>query len=503
MNHKFDELTKGLAQSVTRRAALKKLAVGLAATVLAGPGALPASAQLSQLGPLTALSQPNPVAGCDDAFNVPGNLTLNDAQETFVAANPIRPNNLVATWILGHFQNIIAGVTFDGGRSWQQVPVPFTVCSGGPFLGVADQRQAFAVNGDLYVIAVTGYTIATRSVAVTKSTDSGLHWSAPISITGSTYFPNDLPVMVAEPSDARFVYAIWDGIDNGHRGPAVFTRTTDGGNTWDPARAIVPTTPRDYVQFSQLLVQPDGTLVDVYQFIDVKDSGHGIQQTFTLKTIRSNDRGQTWSRPVDAVAMLPVYGGPAGNSLITDPETGQLLDDVLSHSVAQDARGNIYAVWEDGRFSNFQYNDIAFSMSADGGLNWSAPIRINQTPLNIPPANRQAFWPTVALAANGTIGVTHYDFRFNDANPGVPTDYWFVQCSPSSTLAPANPANWGNELRLTDRSFNLEACPVQGSDFWIGDFFGLAAAGKGFISTFTQPDPGNGTSTVFARRIGP
>ena len=35
MNNKFDELTKGLAQSVTRRAALKKLGVGLAGMALA------------------------------------------------------------------------------------------------------------------------------------------------------------------------------------------------------------------------------------------------------------------------------------------------------------------------------------------------------------------------------------------------------------------------------------------------------------------------------------
>ena len=34
MNNKFDELTKSLAQSVTRRAALKKFGVGLAGMVL-------------------------------------------------------------------------------------------------------------------------------------------------------------------------------------------------------------------------------------------------------------------------------------------------------------------------------------------------------------------------------------------------------------------------------------------------------------------------------------
>jgi hypothetical protein len=38
MNNKFDELAKGLAQSVTRRAALKKFGVGLAGLALASLG---------------------------------------------------------------------------------------------------------------------------------------------------------------------------------------------------------------------------------------------------------------------------------------------------------------------------------------------------------------------------------------------------------------------------------------------------------------------------------
>jgi len=38
MNDKFDELTKGLAQSVTRRGALKKFGVGVAGIALAALG---------------------------------------------------------------------------------------------------------------------------------------------------------------------------------------------------------------------------------------------------------------------------------------------------------------------------------------------------------------------------------------------------------------------------------------------------------------------------------
>ncbi len=38
MNHKFDEFAKGLAQSVTRRQALRKLSLGLAGMALAALG---------------------------------------------------------------------------------------------------------------------------------------------------------------------------------------------------------------------------------------------------------------------------------------------------------------------------------------------------------------------------------------------------------------------------------------------------------------------------------
>ncbi len=500
MNTTFDELAKGLAQSVTRRRGFKKFALG----VVAGMLTLPCHAQFGQLGPLLELSQPNPVGSCDDGFRLPGTLTPNDANEPFVAVNSNNPKNIVSAWILGPFLDIIAGVSFDAGKSWQQVPIPMTLCSGGPYVAAGDPRLAFAPNGDLYAIIIAGNVLASRTVFISKSTDGGRHWSAPVGMPGNnTYFPVDLTVVSPDPTDARFVYAIWDGSDNGHRGPAVFTRTTDGGNTWETTRVIVQTTPQDYVQFSQLIVLPGGVLVDVYQLVDVKNSGHGIVQSQTLQVIRSTDRGLTWSSPVNAGAMLPLYGGSSGNSLITDPDTGVVVDDPINQSVAVDSNGNLYAVWEDGRFSNFQYNDIAFSMSADGGFTWSPPIRVNQTPLTIPPADRQAFLPAIAVAANGTIGVTYYDFRFNDPNPGVPTDYWLVQCNPSSTTAPVNPANWGHELRLTPTSFNLEACPFRLTGYFLGDYFGLAAAGQGLISVFTQPDPTNGISSIFARRIGP
>src|SRR6266851_5491863 len=112
MNHKFDELAKGLAQSVTRRQALKRFGVSLAGMALACFGlALQASAQI---GPLVELSRPNAVGTCDDGFRLPGTMTLDDAAEPYVAVNPAHPNNIVAAWIQGPIQNNVAAASFDG-----------------------------------------------------------------------------------------------------------------------------------------------------------------------------------------------------------------------------------------------------------------------------------------------------------------------------------------------------------------------------------------------------
>ena len=91
---------------------------------------------------------------------------------------------------------------------------------------------------------------------------------------------------------------------------------------------------------------------------------------------------------------------------------------------------------------------------------------------------------------------------FNNPNPGLPTDRWLVQCHSTSTSAATDPACWGNEVRLTDSSFNLEALAIDVfGDFFFGDYFGLATAGDDFVATFAQPDNQNVTS-IFARRVG-
>jgi hypothetical protein len=141
-------------------------------------------------------------------------------------------------------------------------------------------------------------------------------------------------------------------------------------------------------------------------------------------------------------------------------------------------------------------------MSSDGGFTWSTPIQINKTPAKLAPANGQAFLPAMAVAADGTIGVTYYDFRFNDPEAGMLTDYWLVHCHPSATTLATDPANWGNEVRLTGTSFDIEKAPTPEGGYFIGDYEGLTTVGNDFLATWSQPY-GTDPDSIFFRRVGP
>jgi hypothetical protein len=484
-------------------ALLKELTLARWGMALAGLLGVSASAQFASLGPLVEVSLPNPLAGCNDGFVIPGNMTANDSFEPYIAVNPLNLANVVAIWSGGLVQAAMIGVSFDAGNTWQRVPLPFTVCAGGSWLGAADVWVSFAPNGDLYATATIGQSLTSTQVGVIKSTDGGLHWAAPIFISNSA--GGSHAAITADPFDARYVYNLWNGVPK-NSDPTVFSRSTDGGLSWEPGQVVFSpgVLSQANVSGNQLCVLPDGSLVAFSELYNTHNHGAGcVQETITIVVQRSIDRGQTWSTPISTIPTMPYYDPcSAGQYTVYDPNTGQSsIEDSMNPMFAVDNRnGNLYAVWEDGRFSNLQYNQVAFSMSSDGGFTWSPPIPVNQTPLNLPPGNRQAFLPVVAVAADGTIGITYYDFRFNGSGPGLLTDFWLVQCHPTSKKPATDPANWGHEVRLTDSSFNLEAAFIL-IDHFLGDYMGLAGVGEGFVTAFNAVDV-NGHTATFVRRVG-
>jgi hypothetical protein len=153
-------------------------------------------------------------------------------------------------------------------------------------------------------------------------------------------------------------------------------------------------------------------------------------------------------------------------------------------------------VWQDSRFSGGQFDSIAFSQSLDGGLTWSTPIKVNLTPGDQPAGDQQAFTASVHVTAEGTIGVTYYDFRNNTPAATLETDYFLVHCHPTSPTACADAANWDDEVQLTDTSFDMRQAPFA-AGFFTGDYEGLSNVGNAFTPFFSQPHGTDPSSTFF------
>jgi hypothetical protein len=459
-------------------------------------------------GPLVLASGPSPFAGC--TVGGPGTNYPNSEVEPFVAINPTNANNIIGVfqqdrWNNGGAHGIVAAVTHDGGVSWAETWPHFSTCAGGTAANggnydrSSDPWVTFAPNGDAYFISLSASAdLLTSAVLVSKSSNGGDTWSEPTTLISerSAFNFNDKESITADPTNASYVYAVWDrsrkpgenaNFNQLHsfafRGPATFSRTSNGGATWSAPRNIMPTNANLFTIGNQIAVLPDGTLVDVFEL----GKGSGVQPSqnpFTESLMRSTDKGLTWSRVIDISTDQSVA--------VRDPDTGAAVRTGAGlPDVAVDPNnGTLYVVWNDSRFSGGLRDDVALSKSTDGGLTWSMPIKVNQTPAPV-----AAFTPSVEVAADGTVGVSYYDFRNNTAAPGALTDEFIVHSHDGG-------ATWA-ENRLTPASFDLEQAPVS-RGYFLGDYEGLTSAGATFMPFFTQAVtmPANPTDAFFTT-VGP
>jgi hypothetical protein len=467
------------------------------------------------LTPLVPVSGVSPFLGNPIEANDP-TITIDSEVEPYVAVDPTNSNHLVGTWNQDFARGIVAAVSFNGGNTWQSVVVPgVTAASGGVYPHSSNAWVSFAPNRDVYLSLIAhDFPPFGDAVLVCKSTDGGLTWSAPTTLAtaGSNDF-HDKECITADPTNPQFVYASWVRYDN-NRGVTMFSRTTDGGQTWEPAREIFDAGPKTDTIGHQIVVLPDGTLVNFFD-LGASTSTAGVAHfENTLSLIRSTDHGESWSAPIPVADVLSLFDTATipGTRGVPNPDggSGVFAPNTFFDVAVDPAKGNLYAVWGDARFGSFQYNSIAFSMSTDGGFTWSAPIKINQTPDNISAGNRQAILPSVAVNQDGVVAVTYYDFRNNTPNPGLPTDLWMVHAHPADGLT--NGASWSSENRMTSESFNMENAPLKEGGYFIGDYEGLAAMGKNFGAFFSMPtatrsgsiffrDPAPGATPVGAPEI--
>ncbi|HEX6701461.1 MAG TPA: sialidase family protein [Gaiellaceae bacterium] len=504
------------------RRILVAAAVLAAAVIFVGAAS---SGPFSPTAPSVA-SKPSPFApGCE---GVPqsGTLYENAEVEPRVAVDPGNSLHIVGVfqqdrWSNGGAHGLVTSTSFDGGVTWTESWPHFSICSGGTvanggdFERSSDPWASFSPNGVVHQISLSfNDTNADNAILASRSTDGGLTWSEPATLQrenrGSGALFVDKESITADPFDSHFVYAVWDrstfpsdsvslnalAHTFALRSQTEFARSTDNGVTWEPARPIFDE--QRAISFTignQIVVVPTGGAVPTLVNGTMLFHGSGGQRSCCdVVVMRSPDRGVTWSGTIK-VSDVDVVD-------VTDPDTGHLIrtGDIIPDVAAGVTAGRVYAVWQDGSFSGppraKEHSGIAFSQSLDGGLTWSPKIEINQAP------STQAFTPNAQVAADGTIGVTYYDFRNNTPAPGLPTDYWFVHCHPATQNC-TSPLSWTSEAHVAG-PFDMETAP-NARGFFVGDYEGLARAGNSFVSLFAMANDGNlaNRTDIFESTLNP
>ena len=443
-----------------------------------------------------------------------GSINYPDAEvEPYVAADPANPLHLVASvqqdrWNDGGSNGLTNVVSMNGGLTWQLASSQpqFTRCEGAAAGSAGDLNRAtdpwvsFSSDGKIAYSISDSFNAdgpafgGASSIIISRSTDGGLTWQTPVTARFDSSFTvlNDKESVTGDPTNPLTAYAAWDRLVSpsehanpgafdhspAFRGPAMFSKTTDGGVTWSTGRPIFDPGEKNQTIGNQIVVPTagpaKGVLIDGFDLILTKGGlGHNQRESLSVAVIRSTDGGASWSKPI-IVAPLDVASVTiAGHDVRSS-------DDLPEFATGPD--GNLYAVWQDSRFSATGAAKIAFSMSSDGGLHWTAPIRIDQSTGDVP-----AFTPQVHVASDGTVGVSYYDLESaTSAQPGL-TDTFIVHCHASC----ADPASWAafGETKLsTTGPFDMTQAP-DAEGYFVGDYEGLTASGTTFDPFFVMAKP--------------
>ena len=528
---------------------LLALAIAGVATLLSAGTA--AANVYTTTGPTLASGSSPFSAGCGgpgEGFSapseVPGVNFLNTEVEPWFEVNPANPQNLVGIWQQdrwsdGGSHGLVGGVSHNGGVSWSKSWPAFSNCTGGTaangggYERASDPWVSFAPDGTLHAISISfDRSTSHNAVLTSRSTDGGDTWFPPTTLRqdSSNGGPdanlfNDKESITADPTttdpDHAYVYAVWDRIESPNnnpltppqayanalafRGPTWFARSKDNGKSWETAGKIfAPQASRTQTIGNQIVVLPNGTLVDGFTYIK-GSNGQQVSKGDSAAVIFSTNKGATWSSDATIIANQGDTGNrdpepvncPGDNTPSTPcalVRTGNGIPDFAVDYSRGATNGNMYAVWQTHQsftvLGNPVDDTILLSRSTDGGHSWSTPVKVNHTPTGY---NEQAFTPSVHVADDGDVAVTYYDFR-NDAqgDSALSTDYWVAHCH-AATSDCSQQSDWpaAQENRLTPPggSFDMRSAPYA-IGYFTGDYEGLDNLGNTLTPFFVQANGG-------------
>lgn len=402
---------------------------------------------------------------------------LRQETDTMIAADPAHPRHLVATWDQDNHKSTVVATSRNGGKSWTISTLPgISKCTGGSSDEVVDPWVSIGAKGVAYFASLP---LSVSGFLVNRSLDGGSSWTGPATADPAAGQTDDLPSLVADPLRRRRVYLTWSRFTfSGNEmtgGDARFSRSLDGGRTFS-SPVVIHSSPAGRLPLESRLARlSDGTLLDIF--------GEARTQPLTAPqkvfATRSADGGRTWSGPV-RITNVP-------QDAVVDPDTGNpQYNFCCLFGVAAGRDDTIYLAYT--KILGTQSARVVVVRSSDGGRSWGRPRTVALVPA-------QAFQPAVAVAGDGTVAVTWYDFRRDKAgDSALTTDVWFAYSHDQG-------GSW-HRSHLSG-PFDLRTSRRVGRP--VGVYQGLAGLRHSFAATFVQAEPQarNGAEDVFFARVSP
>jgi hypothetical protein len=408
------------------------------------------------------------VASSTTSISVGANIDVSNEvgpqSETSIATKPSNTRIVVAGSneidrlpMRGYFSS-------DGGKTYGGIdlPLPPATKANGFDFG-SDPGVAWDPFGNCYysyivVFFSSGGAVVGSELAVARTSDNGLTWTP-------TYFNfenggakfNDKPMIAVDnnPGSPHFgtIYVAWD-TTNGTQGKpsttgVVVSHSTDRGVSFSPPVFASDTNGGPHFGIgADPFVAADGAVHvawhDQSNAIVESSSTDGGNSFGATHLIASTIVPLDVAAPAESTRRVLVY--PSCDS---DRSTGP-------------NRGALYCVWEDETTTGDGL-DVFSSRSTDGGVSWSAPLRVNDDAHGL---ENDQFYQWLSIdPSNGSLNVSFYDTRLDPTH--LSTNVFYTRSTDGGLSFAPN-------VRVTDASTNETCCGAQLGDQY-GDYEGISA----------------------------
>jgi hypothetical protein len=347
-------------------------------------------------------------------------------------------------------------ISNDGGLTWRRDLTPnLTTINGGRFSRATDPVAGAGPQGDLYLQALgsTQGTFAQAAVVVSRSFDGGATWSAPVTVFESTA-TNPVPdknwlAVNEHPGTATTgrLVSTWTGFQNNTAGQLtsvhlISSFSDDRGASWSPPVNI--TAVGTVHQGTQPMFLPDGSLAVVFmKFIDPNSS-----RTFSLECRRSADGGRTY--PATSATVVPLV------TTWVDPQLR--IGEFLPSAAAARTTGALFVTYVGLAEGTPR---VFVTRSVNQGATWSSPVIASDQPTGISVMN-----PAVAVTPDGrTVSVMFMDKRHAPGGRDF-VDFYLA-------LSFDGGATWQPNFRLSEMSSEVRLAPQTAAGAMLGDYFGI------------------------------